>query len=157
MSQSASPGSGPALLNDLISGGSNAPMEVPAVAPPTGVLSLQFEIPQRGIRHDFSRTGGNPELTLSVQGQDSIRQFGGVGWLAACLVASLVLLRRARSSGTKGLLKAACVFLLFGGLIGWFLLPNDLRVIALICWLGALAVLSLWSIVESFRNTEWTA
>jgi hypothetical protein len=71
-----------------------APAEARPAAPPEpeGRLSLLFELPTDGLRLDFLRVGGNPLLALDVRSADSVRTAAGLGWAAACGLASLLLL-----------------------------------------------------------------
>ena len=58
---------------------------------PTGLLSLQFEIPTDGVRMDFLRIGGNPELSLNVQSANAVRKGTGLIWLILCAAGGLLL------------------------------------------------------------------
>ena len=70
----------------------------PPATEPQGRLSLLFELPADGLRMDFLRVGGNPELALDVRSADSVRTAGGLLWTIACGLAALGLL----TSGIRG-------------------------------------------------------
>ena len=97
-----------------------------------GVLSLQFQLPTDGVRHDFIRTGGNPDLTLSVRSSDSVNKGIGIVWAFVCLVAVLFLLKAVRSQDSGRLVRTALLFLTAAGLAGTLTTSGDLKTLCLL-------------------------
>ncbi|MFO0978206.1 MAG: hypothetical protein U0996_17495 [Planctomycetaceae bacterium] len=90
-----------------------------AVAPPatpSGLLSLQFDIPQEGYRLDFLRVGGNPNLSLDVRSADAVNRGTGLVWTAVCLIGALALLFAARAGSLLVFLKRLAIVLIAAGL-----------------------------------------
>ncbi|MEQ9409008.1 MAG: hypothetical protein RIK87_14825 [Fuerstiella sp.] len=114
-----------------------------------GLLSLQFSIPEDGIRHDFVRTGGNAALTLKVRDAESIEYAAGILWTAVCVVVCLLLLK-GESAGR--LLRRVLVLLIVLGMAGGLVLPEPLQIAALLVCLVAAGVLSVTWIAASFRR-----
>lgn len=122
-----------------------------STAAPTGLLSLQFQIPEDGVRHDFVRTGGNAELSLNVRSRDSVNWALGVIWAAGCFIAAMILLKAA-SSGSNAIVFRLILLTAAAGLIGWLCLPTPTRGTALTVLIGAAIVASLMLIVQSYRE-----
>ncbi len=120
---------------------------------PTGVLSLNFEIPQDGIRHDFVRTGGNATLSLTIRSTNSVNWALGVGWAIACLMAAIVLLKAA-SSGSGSLAFWLIILTAVAGLVGWLCLPPSLRDMALTLCIVTTACACIALIGASFRTAK---
>ena len=111
---------------------------VPDDVPVTeGVLSLNFQIPEDGVRHDFIRPGGNATLSLTVRSNKSIDLALGILWATGCLIAAVFLLKSV-SAGSGSLLLRLFVMTTILGLIGWLCFPNALRTLSLaVCIVGA--------------------
>lgn len=124
-----------------------AGMLVPSAAPAAGLLSIDFQIPADGIRHDFIRPGGNAELTLTVRDRKTIHFGLGILWSLACLIVAVILLKGV-SSGNLPLRISLLASVI--GLAGWLCLPGDIRYVALtVCIVAAICVC-----ISIFRNRE---
>ncbi len=124
-----------------------AEIVVPSAAPAGGLLSIDFQIPADGIRHDFIRPGGNAELTLTVRDRKTIHFGLGILWSLACLIVAVILLKGV-SRGNLPLrisLLASVV-----GLAGWLCLPGDIRYVALTVCIAAAICVS----ISILRNRE---
>ena len=118
--------------------GMNAPAQV---ATPTGLLSLQFEIPTDGQRIDFLRVDGNPALALDVRSSESVHKGFGLIWLAVCVIGILLLIGPARRG--HSLVFCLRLFLIFAisGLATWLFITGDLKDLGLVlCLSGAFGV-----------------
>ncbi|WP_218922410.1 hypothetical protein [Fuerstiella marisgermanici] len=124
-----------------------AGMLVPSAAPAAGLLSIDFQIPADGIRHDFIRPGGNAELTLTVRDRKTIHFGLGILWSLACLIVAVILLKGV-SSGNLNLRISLLASVI--GLAGWLCLPGDIRYVALtVCIAAAICVC-----ISILRNRE---
>ena len=93
----------------------------------SGGLSVAMDLPKNSQTLSFSKVGGNPELTLSVQPAETTRMLWGIGWCVVSVIAGLWLVSRfirANASGNAGgfLINFAIAI----GLLGFYLLPTDL-------------------------------
>lgn len=133
-----------------------------SIAPPValiptggdGMLSLEFDIPDAGVRHDFVRAGGNAMLTLTVRNRESIGTGLNLLWAVGCLFVATTLLK-ARS--LPALLSRTCLVLAAVGLLGWLFLARDLSVVCLLLCILSTAVYCLILIVLSFRKSVQVA
>ena len=92
---------------------------------PTAGLSLDFDLPTTGQKLVFSKTGGDPQLTLAIRSQESLRQGLGLVWAIVWLSVglSIVLVARAKSNRSRHLRRAIGVVSLLG-VIGYLILPR---------------------------------
>jgi hypothetical protein len=118
-------------------------------APAQGLLSIDFQIPSAGTRHDFVRTGGNAALTLTVRSRETIDIGLGILWAVACLIAAVVLLKGV-SRGS--LLLRVCLLATIIGLLGWLCFPSPLRYLMLMVCVAASVCFCLGLIISSFRR-----
>ena len=123
-------------------------VQEPAAA---SLLSLKFQIPEAGIRHDFVRTGGNAALTLTVRNRESIGKVLGFAWAVACVIAAIILISSCRRSVSvlvnRLLLLAALV-----GLCGWLCLTDELQLQSLFICVAAASCFSINRVLASFRS-----
>ena len=118
--------------------GMNAPAQV---ATPTGLLSLQFEIPTDGQRIDFLRVDGNPALALDVRSSESVHKGFGLIWLAVCVIGILLLIGPARRGHSLLFCLRLFLILALSGLAAWLFITGDLKDLGLmLCLAGALGV-----------------
>jgi len=118
--------------------GMNSPAQV---ATPTGLLSLQFEIPTDGQRIDFLRVDGNPALALDVRSSESVNKGFGLIWLAVCVIGILLLIGPARRGHSLVFCLRLFLILAISGLAAWLFIAGDLKDLGLIlCLAGALGV-----------------
>jgi hypothetical protein len=111
------------------------------VATPTGLLSLQFEIPTDGQRIDFLRVDGNPALALDVRSSESVHKGFGLIWLAVCVIGILLLIGPAQRGHSLVFCLRLFLILAISGLAAWLFIAGDLRDLGLIlCLAGALGV-----------------
>jgi hypothetical protein len=117
-------------------------MYAPAqVATPTGLLSLQFEIPTDGQRIDFLRVDGNPALALDVRSSESVHKGFGFIWLAVCVIGILLLIGPARRGHSLVFWLRLFLILAISGLAAWLFIAGDLKDLGLmLCLAGALGV-----------------
>ena len=118
--------------------GMNAPAQV---ATPTGLLSVQFEIPTDGQRIDFLRVDGNPALALDVRSSESVNKGFGLIWLAVCVIGILLLIGPARRGHSLVFCLRLFLILAISGLAAWLFIAGDLKDLGLLlCLAGALGV-----------------
>ena len=115
-----------------------------------GQLSLNFDIPKDGIRHDFVRTGGNVSLTLNVSDRESTTTGLGVIWAVACGLMMMFLLRALELSAGSFVFRLL-VLTTAGSLGGLIFLPQTpaRSLCATVCVAG-LILASATIIVRSF-------
>ena len=117
-----------------------------------GLLSLQFSIPEGGVRHNFVRTGGNASLSLKIRSRQAVGMGIGTAWAAVCAVLAMLLLSGA-SKGATTLLLRAFVLISLGGLVGTFCTPGSVRDICFaVCVVSAVCVCGM-IIVRSFSRS----
>jgi hypothetical protein len=119
-----------------------------------GILSLQFELPTDGVRHDFVRTGGNPVLTLSIRSSESVHKGLGLLWAVGCIAAVLVLIRFAKSQISGQLLIGILLLAAVTGIVGSTLFDNPLRSLSLLMCYGSSIALCVIVVVRSFRKPQ---
>ncbi|MDG1898173.1 MAG: hypothetical protein P8J37_24995 [Fuerstiella sp.] len=132
-------------------------LQLPAAAPQLSqkpaagsLLSLKFDIPEAGIRHDFVRTGGNAALTLTVRNRESIGNSLGLAWAVACVIAAVTLI----SSGRRGvsvLVNRLILLSALAGLCGWLCLTDELQLQSLFICVAAAICFSIGRILASYR------
>ena len=111
------------------------------IAIPTGLLSLQFDIPTDGQRIDFMRVDGNPELALDVRSSESVHKGFGLIWLAACAIGILLLIGPARRGHSLIFSLRLFLILAVAGLAAWLFIAGDLKDLGLmLCLAGAAGV-----------------
>lgn len=119
----------------LMSPNNNAPVQVPPqfgdtparAATPTGLLSLQFEIPEEGLQLDFLRGGGNPELSLDVRSAEAFSKGTGVIWLLLCAGGVLLLADAGRRGQGLALFQRVFLIVTLSGLAAVIWMTGDLR------------------------------
>jgi hypothetical protein len=118
--------------------GLNAPAQV---ATPTGLLSLQFDIPTDGQRIDFLRVDGNPALALDVRSSESVHKGFGLIWLAVCVIGIVLLIGPARRGHSLVFCLRLFLILAISGLAAWLFIAGDLKDLGLVlCLAGAVGV-----------------
>ena len=123
----------------------------------TGLLSLRFDIPTDGERLDFERTGGNAALTLNVRSAESLDWLQGTLWAVGCFVGLLMVLRALKAGDSATLVSRFAMIFAIVGITGWFLLPSNLSVIALLLGIAGSVVLCGTEIKRSFRTGQQNA
>ena len=123
---------------------------VQSAAPASGLLSIDFQIPSDGTRHDFVRTGGNAEMTLTVRDRGTIHFGFGILWSIACLIVAVILLKGV-SKGS--LLLRICLLASVVGLAGWLCVPGDIRYAALALCIAATVCFCVGMAKGSLRRT----
>ena len=133
-------------------------LQFPAAAPQliqepaaASQLSLKFQIPEAGIRHDFVRTGGNAALTLTIRTRESIGTGLGFVWAIACVVASFTLIKSSRL-GVSALMNRLFLLTALAGLCGWLCLTDELQLQSLVICVLAAICFSIGRILASFRT-----
>lgn len=116
-----------------------------------GLLSLQFRIPEAGIRHDFIRTGGNANLTLRVRSQKIVGRGIGIGWAVFCVVLAFVLLRGA-SKGGQSLLTRLLMLVTLVGLVGSLCTTGSIQDVCCAVCLVAAVLTSVVVVASSIRK-----
>jgi len=116
-----------------------------------GLLSLSFQIPEDGVQHDFTRTGGNAVLTLNVRSKTSVNWALGIVWAVGCLIGGLLLFKAA-FAGSVSLLQKLCFLTAVAALLGWLCFPNPIRSVAFLICAGAAVCYCLILISNSFRK-----
>ena len=91
--------------------------EIPS-APSAGLLSLQFDIPADGERHDFLRTGGNSALSFDVRAARAVKQGFGAVWAVLCSAAALPLVVSWRRGERREFLNRLLFLVAVAGLAG---------------------------------------
>lgn len=129
---------------------------VPITVQSQGKLSLEFDIPEDGLRYDFVRAGGNASLSLNVRQQDQVSLLKGLLWAVVCLILLTVVLR-ASGRGLFSLAIRACAILAAIGLAGWMCTQNPLQQIAVgLFLLGSIATCIL-VVVQARRMSSIVA
>lgn len=130
--------------------GTNTPAQV---APPTGLLSLQFEIPTDGQRIDFLRVDGNPSLALDVRSSESVQKGFGLIWLVVCVIGILLLIGPARRGDSRVFSLRLFLILAISGLAAWLFIAGDLKVLGLaLCVAGAVGVAVTTAMLKLSRS-----
>ncbi len=103
-----------------------------------GGLSIKMELPKNSKTLSFSKVGGNPTLTLSVQLEETNHKIVGLVWCLVSLVLGLWILKRFRkaNSNQEGI-RILANLALIAGLVGFFFLTSHL--IWTFFWLFCLA------------------
>ncbi|HIE97396.1 MAG TPA: hypothetical protein EYQ63_10350 [Fuerstia sp.] len=135
-------------------------LQTPAAQPPVAdepsaasLLSLKFQIPEAGIRHDFVRTGGNAALTLTVRNREAIGTGLGFAWAIACVVAAITLISSCKY-GVPAMMSRLFVLAALAGLCGWLCLSGELQLQSLVICVIAAVCFSIGRILASFRNVK---
>lgn len=98
-----------------------------------GGLSLPIELPTAGQKFVYTKTGGEPKLTLSLRPKATLRFGLGFLWTAVWVVGALVLAAAVRGPHSGSVVtRLAAWGLCLLGLIGWCLLPAPMSALALI-------------------------
>ena len=121
-----------------------------------GLLSLDFQIPSDGMRHDFVRTGGNASLMLKIRNSEAVNLRFGICWALVCVVLACFLLRGA-AHGTSSLLLRLLILLSIAGLAGWLCTPNPIRDTSLAVGFAAAICACGLIIARSFRTSPQAA
>jgi hypothetical protein len=120
---------------------------------PTGLLSLQFEIPTDGVRMDFLRIGGNPELSLNVQSANAVRKGTGLIWLILCAAGGLLLVGPGlRAQPTVFCLRLFGILAVAGFAI-WIFTAGPLQAVGLlVCLASVIGVAIVTSVINLRRR-----
>ena len=96
-----------------------------------GGLSLGIDLPVIGRKLVFTKSGGDPKLSLAVQSRQSIRWGIGLVWSIASLATAIaVLLTLRKSSGLYQLLSLLPIIGAVLGVIGFCVLPTPFNAAA---------------------------
>ena len=102
----------------------------PAAWDAAGGLSLAFEIPVEGKVFSFTKIGGDPKLTFQVRGRDLSTCLRGGLWSVVWLILGFWSCHwLARLRGPGDLVRIVAVVLIFAGIVGALLLPQDLAML----------------------------
>jgi hypothetical protein len=126
-----------------------------AVAGTTGGLSLPVDIPLEGHTLEFTKLGGDPQLTLAVRPRESImlglRWLWTVVWIGVGVTVLWLLFARGRGVNWRPPLGVACLVL---GLVALAFLPWPAA------WVGPLLLLTggvIWLTTRSGRSAATSA
>lgn len=97
-----------------------------ASRPPTGGLSLGFELPTTGRKLVFSKAGGDPKLALTLRPRESIRWGLNLVWTAVWLTIGIGTVTAVRSASVGRLSRQVPVALAVLGVLGFLVLPSPL-------------------------------
>jgi hypothetical protein len=122
------------------------------VITPSGLLSLQFEIPTDGLRMDFLRSGGNPALALDVRSSESLTQGLGLLWLGLCGVSILLLTGPGKRNQPLQFVQRLSLILLVAGMTAWLLTGGILRDAGLMAAVLSAIGLMVTIIIQRFRQ-----
>ncbi len=113
-----------------------------------GGLSLPIELPTAGQKFVYTKTGGDPKLTLSLRPKATLRFGLGFLWTAVWVIGALVLAAAVRGPNAGvAVTRITAWGLCLLGIIGWCLLPAPLSALALIVLVvGTLGV--VWSMTR---------
>jgi hypothetical protein len=125
-------------------------IQEPAAA---SLLSLKFQIPEAGVRHDYIRAGGNAALTLTVRNRESIGAGLGFAWAVACVAAAIILISGCRR-GVSLLMNRMFLLATLAGLCGWLCLTDDLQLQSLVICIIAAIGFSVMQIVTTYRDSQ---
>lgn len=90
-----------------------------------GGLSLDVELPASGQKLVFTKTGGDPRMTLVVRSRHSVKFGLGIVWSVAWIVFAIAVLSALRRPGqVDRVLKLIPVGILVIGIIGFCVLPD---------------------------------
>jgi hypothetical protein len=97
-----------------------------ASRPPTGGLSLGFELPTTGRKLVFSKAGGDPKLALALRPRESIRWGLNLVWTAVWLTIGIGTVMAVRGASTGRLSRQVPIALAVLGVLGFLVLPSPL-------------------------------
>ncbi len=139
---------GQPVINDV-------PMAQPPApaATPSGLLSLQFEIPQEGYRLDFLRVGGNPSLSLDVRSADAVNRGTGLLWTLLCVIGAVAILPVGRSGNLIVFLKRLAMVLAAAGLSVAFLSNNSVARGGFVLCVVSAIVLAVVTVIQARRSS----
>lgn len=118
---------------------------------PQGVLSLDFQIPEDGTRHNFVRTGGNASLTLTVRSKQAVDYSLAVVWAAACAIAAVFVMRSAAKGG-RSLLLQILVLAAIVGITGGLCLPSPIRTVSLLLFIAATIAIYFMLTLQNYSS-----
>ena len=130
----------------------NDPQGPARVITPSGLLSLQFEIPTDGLRIDFLRSGGNPSLALDVRSSESFTQGFGLLWLGLCGVSILLLAGPGRRNQPLQFVQRLSLILLVAGMAAYLVTGGSLRDVGLMAAILSAITLMVTVIIQRFRQ-----
>ncbi len=123
----------------------------------TGLLSLEFLIPQDGTRMDFTRPEGNAALTLDVRGSKAVSHVYSLLWAAVCAVSAFIVLRGARSASKIGFFEGLSCVLAVASLSGYLILSTELAIVCLAVFIVSSISLCVLYIISKRRSRESAA
>lgn len=137
----------------LGSGGDPFSAAVAPPATPSGLLSLQFEIPQEGYRLDFLRVGGNPNLSLDVRSAEAVNRGTGLVWTVLCVIGALSLLFAGRAGSVSLFVKRLAIVLIAAGLSLALLTSGSTARVGLTACVLAALVLAVVFVIQARKRT----
>lgn len=97
-----------------------------------GGLSLPIELPIAGQKLVYTKTGGDPKLSLIVRPKSALRFGLGLVWTVLCIGGALALAAAVRGRNAGAMVTRVVAWsLLLVGLVGWCLLPGPTGAMAL--------------------------
>lgn len=120
---------------------------------PSGLLSLDFDLPESGTESDYIRTGGNPRLTLTVRNTKQVKTSYGWIWAAVCLLLFFGISRSVRKSPQRFAGRLLWLILLLA-IAGWVVLPETASIACLIATLILSVTLAASTIYQSFMKPQ---
>lgn len=118
-----------------------------------GGLSLPISLPVAGQKLVYTKTGGDPKLTLTVRPKAALRFGLGFMWTAIWIAGAVLLAVKVRGPNARVAVGRIVAWgLLLVGLAGWCLLPIPASGVALIAMAaGAFGV--VWSLTKPAATT----
>ena len=111
---------------------------------PSG-LSIGITLPTSGRKLVFSKSGGDPKLTLAIRPQESVRRGLSLAWSAVwLLVAASVLFILNQASGIRRLLYLLPVVVALMGLIGFCVIPGKLSLASFVLFVAG-GLVTAWN------------
>ena len=121
---------------------------------PSG-LSIGITLPTSGRKLVFSKSGGDPKLTLAIRPQESVRRGLSLAWSAIwLLVAASVLFILSQASGVRRLLYLLPVVVALMSLIGFCVLPGNLSLASFVLFAAGGLVTACNSLPNGTRVTN---
>ena len=118
----------------------------------TGGLSLPIEIPTVGSETVFSKVGGSPLLTISLRPRQAWTRSLTWLWSLCWGVLALWVVRRIRTASSAASLRPVLGFVAVLGVLGYLLLPGDLRFISLVMFIVSLIAVMLIGVKREVTN-----
>ncbi len=120
----------------------------------TGGLSLPIEIPMVGSETVFSKVGGSPLLTISLRPRQAWTRSLTWLWSLCWGVLALWVVRRIRTASSATSLRPVLGFVAVLGVLGYLLLPGDLRFMSLLVFVVSLIAVMLIGVKREVADEQ---